>query len=115
MSATRPTRAAASLSSSSHFPAIVGSKLLKPVVLLAKSSPVPQGVTNTKALGHILYTDYVYAFQIAGMVLLVAMIGAIVLTLRSRLGVRRQNISVQNARTAAMAVDMLDVKPGEGA
>ena len=67
------------------------------------------------ALGHILYTDYVYYFQIAGLVLLVAMIGAIVLTLRSRPGVRRQIISVQNARTAAMAVDMHDLKPGEGA
>ena len=61
------------------------------------------------------YTDYVYYFQIAGLVLLVAMIGAIVLTLRSRPGVRRQVIATQNARTAAMAVDMVDVKPGEGA
>jgi NADH-quinone oxidoreductase subunit J len=70
---------------------------------------------NTRALGHILYTDYVYYFQIAGLVLLVAMIGAIVLTLRSRPGVRRQNIAAQNARTAAMSVDMLDIKPGQGA
>ena len=75
----------------------------------------PLRVTNTEALGRILYTDYVYYFQIAGLVLLVAMIGAIVLTLRSRPGVRRQVISVQNARTAAMAVDMVDIKPGEGA
>ena len=70
----------------------------------------PAGVTNTEALGRILYTDYVYYFQIAGLVLLTAMIGAIVLTLRSRPGVRRQVISVQNARTAAMAVDMHDLK-----
>jgi NADH-quinone oxidoreductase subunit J len=89
--------------------------VLKPATLAAAAHATPEGVSNTKALGHILYTDYVYYFQIAGLVLLVAMIGAIVLTLRSRPGVRRQVISQQNARTAAMAVDMVDVKPGEGA
>jgi NADH-quinone oxidoreductase subunit J len=88
--------------------------VLKPAALAAKAHAAPAGVTNTEALGRILYTDYVYYFQIAGLVLLVAMIGAIVLTLRSRPGVRRQNISVQNARTAAMAVDMIDIKPGQG-
>jgi len=89
--------------------------VLEPAALAAKASATPAGLTNTEALGHILYTDYIYYFQIAGLVLLVAMIGAIVLTLRSRPGVRRQNISVQNARTAAMAVDMIDIKPGQGA
>jgi NADH-quinone oxidoreductase subunit J len=89
--------------------------VLKPAALAAKAHATPAGLTNTEALGRILYTDYVYYFQIAGLVLLVAMIGAIVLTLRSRPGVRRQNIAVQNARTAAMAVDMLDLNPGEGA
>jgi NADH-quinone oxidoreductase subunit J len=88
--------------------------VLKPAALAAKAHATPAGMTNTEALGRILYTDYVYYFQIAGLVLLVAMIGAIVLTLRSRPGVRRQNIAVQNARTAAMAVDMLDLKPGQG-
>ena len=87
----------------------------KPAVKAVLAQATPAGVTNTAALGRILYTDYVYYFQIAGLVLLVAMIGAIVLTLRSRPGVRRQVISVQNARTAAMAVDMHDLKPGEGA
>ncbi|HEY5347105.1 MAG TPA: NADH-quinone oxidoreductase subunit J, partial [Rhizomicrobium sp.] len=81
----------------------------------AKMSATPAGLSNTEALGRILYTDYVYYFEIAGLILLVAMIGAIVLTLRHRPGVRRQTISVQNARTAAMAVDMHDIKPGEGA
>jgi NADH-quinone oxidoreductase subunit J len=81
----------------------------------AKMSATPAGLSNTQALGRIIYTDYVYYFEIAGLVLLVAMIGAIVLTLRHRPGVRRQTISVQNARTAAMAVDMHDIKPGEGA
>ena len=88
---------------------------LKPAHLEATQSPTPYGLTNTEALGHILYTDYVYYFQVAGLVLLVAMIGAIVLTLRRRPGVRRQNISAQNARTAADSVTMVDVKPGEGA
>ena len=89
--------------------------VLKTAAKSAMASATPVGITNTEALGRILYTDYIYYFQIAGMVLLVAMIGAIVLTLRSRPGVRRQVISVQNARTAAMAVDMHDLKPGEGA
>ena len=89
--------------------------VLKPAALAATAHATPAGITNTEALGRILYTDYVYYFQIAGLVLLVAMIGAIVLTLRQRPGVRRQVISVQNARTAAMAVDMHDLKPGEGA
>jgi len=89
--------------------------MLKPAAQNALSHATPEGVTNTQALGHILYTDYVYYFQIAGLVLLVAMIGAIVLTLRSRPGVRRQVIAVQNARTAAMAVEMVDIKPGQAA
>jgi NADH-quinone oxidoreductase subunit J len=89
--------------------------VLKPAAIAAKAQAMPAGLTNTAALGRILYTDYVYYFQIAGLVLLVAMIGAIVLTLRSRPGVRRQVIADQNARTAAMAVDMIDIKPGQGA
>jgi NADH-quinone oxidoreductase subunit J len=89
--------------------------VLKPAAQGALASATPAGITNTVALGRILYTDYVYYFEIAGMVLLVAMIGAIVLTLRRRPGVRRQVIAVQNARTAAMAVEMHDIKPGEGA
>ena len=89
--------------------------VLKPAAIAARASATPAGTTNTEALGRILYTDYVYYFQIAGLVLLVAMIGAIILTLRSRPGVRRQVIAVQNARTAAMAVDMIEIKPGEGA
>ncbi|HEU0161606.1 MAG TPA: NADH-quinone oxidoreductase subunit J [Rhizomicrobium sp.] len=96
--------------------AMVGSTwALKPAAQNALAHATPDGVTNTEALGHILYTDYIYYFQIAGLVLLVAMIGAIVLTLRSRPGVRRQVIAVQNARTAAMAVEMVDIKPGQAA
>jgi NADH-quinone oxidoreductase subunit J len=80
---------------------------------LAQATPI--NLTNTAALGSVLYTDYIYYFQIAGLILLVSMIGAIVLTLRHRPGVRRQSIARQNARTPAMAVEMLDVKPGKGA
>ena len=79
------------------------------------TAAIPNDVSNTEALGLVLYTKYIHYFQIAGMVLLVAMIGAIVLTLRSRPGVRRQVIAKQNARTAAMAVELVDIQPGQGA
>ena len=71
-------------------------------------------VSNTEALGHLLYTKYVYLFQAAGMVLLVAMIGAIVLTLRTREGVRKQNISDQVRRTREQAVELRQIEPGQG-
>ena len=93
----------------------VGAWVINPTVSKTITAPIPTNVSNTEALGLVLYTKYIHYFQLSGMVLLVAMIGAIVLTLRSRPGVRRQNISVQNARTAAMAVDMIEIKPGEGA
>jgi len=80
----------------------------------ALGSATPAHITNTAALGMILYTKYVYYFQIAGLVLLVAMIGAIVLTLRRRPGVRRQSIPRQNARTPAMSMEVRDVQPGQG-
>ena len=74
----------------------------------------PAGLTNTAALGHVLYTDYVYYFETAGLVLLVAMIGAIVLTLRHKPGVRRQRIARQNAREPKLAIELVDAKPGQG-
>ena len=70
--------------------------------------------TNAEAIGRVLYTDYVYIFQAAGIVLLIAMIGAIVLTLRHKPGVRRQNIGRQVARTARSGMRVVDIKPGEG-
>jgi NADH-quinone oxidoreductase subunit J len=72
------------------------------------------GVTNAEAIGGVLYTDYVYFFQAAGMVLLVAMIGAIVLTLRHKPGVKRQVIMDQVLRTPANGMRMVSPKPGEG-
>ena len=71
-------------------------------------------VTNAEAIGRVLYTDYVYFFQAAGMVLLVAMIGAIVLTLRHKPGVRRQVIMDQVLRTPKTGMRMVNPKPGEG-
>jgi NADH-quinone oxidoreductase subunit J len=72
------------------------------------------GVTNAEAIGRVLYTDYIYFFQAAGMVLLVAMIGAIVLTLRHKPGVRRQVIADQVARTPRTGMRVVSLKPGEG-
>jgi NADH-quinone oxidoreductase subunit J len=78
------------------------------------AAPVAGNITNTAALGRLLYTDYIYLFQAAGMVLLVAMIGAIVLTHRRREGVRRQKIADQLARTRETAIEVRKVQPGSG-
>jgi NADH-quinone oxidoreductase subunit J len=72
------------------------------------------GVSNAEVIGRVLYTDYVYYFQAAGLVLLVAMIGAIVLTLRHKPGVRRQVIADQVARTPATGMKLVEIKSGEG-
>jgi NADH-quinone oxidoreductase subunit J len=79
------------------------------------AAPGPRlGVSNTEAIGRVLYTDYVYLFQAAGLVLLVAMIGAIVLTLKHRPGVRRQNIAAQVARNRASGMRIVQIGSGEG-
>ena len=78
------------------------------------AAPPLSGMTNTAALGEILYTRYVYFFQAAGMVLLVAMVGAIVLTLRHRENVKRQSIAEQVARTPATSVEVRKVESGKG-
>lgn len=80
------------------------------------SSVVPRykDKSNLEAIGEVLYTDYAFFFEASGFVLLVAMIGAIVLTLRERDGVRKQNIADQMARTRDEAIEMVDIKPGEG-
>lgn len=80
----------------------------------AVTPPVAE-VDNTTALGVLLYTKYVLLFQLAGLVLLVAMIGAIVLTLRKRATVKRQNVLVQMYRDPKAAVHLVDIKPGQGA
>ncbi|MFN4141656.1 NADH-quinone oxidoreductase subunit J [Aestuariivirga sp.] len=93
---------------------VVGSWAIDPASVAARGSPMPEGITNTEALGRILYTDFIFYFQVAGLVLLVAMIGAIVLTLRHKQGVKRQDISAQVARTPATAIEVVKVKPGQG-
>ncbi|QPH54715.1 NADH-quinone oxidoreductase subunit J [Pontivivens ytuae] len=82
--------------------------------LRAAISPTPSETQNTVALGQIIYTDYIYLFQAAGLILFVAMVGAIVLTLRHRVDVKRQNVLKQMYRDPAEAVVMKDVKPGQG-
>ncbi|HRA95188.1 MAG: NADH-quinone oxidoreductase subunit J [Hyphomicrobiales bacterium] len=93
---------------------VVGTWAISSDALTAAAAPSSGDVTNTEALGQILYTKYVYFFQAAGLVLLVAMIGAIVLTLRHKQGVKRQDVSVQVARNPATAMEVVKVKPGQG-
>ena len=77
-------------------------------------TPNPSDVANTQALGQVLYTKYAYLFEASGLVLLVAMIGAIVLTMRTRTGVRKQKISEQVGRDAKETVVMVQVQSGKG-
>ena len=80
-----------------------------------KTDVIPMdGPHNTAAIGLVLYTDYVYLFQLAGLILLVAMIGAITLTLRKREGVRKQVIQEQNSRQRAQSVEVVSVETGKG-
>jgi NADH-quinone oxidoreductase subunit J len=95
---------------------VLGFKLVRPGTLAQAAAPIPSagsGISNTEALGRVLYTQYVYYFQGAGLILLVAMIGAIVLTLRHKEGVRRQSIAAQVARNPATAMQVVKVKSGE--
>jgi NADH-quinone oxidoreductase subunit J len=93
---------------------VVAAWAIGPNVPPGVSAPIPAGITNTEALGLILYTKYVFFFQAAGLVLLVSMIGAIVLTLHHRENVKRQRIGEQVSRTPATAIEIRQVKPGQG-
>ncbi|MBK5911664.1 NADH:ubiquinone oxidoreductase subunit J [Rhodothalassium salexigens] len=93
---------------------VVGTWAMSPEMAGNLRQPTPEDVTNTRALGQLIYTDYVFVFQTAGMILLTAMIGAIVLTLRKRPGVKRQNIAQQLARSPETAIEIKKVKTGEG-
>ena len=95
---------------------VLGASVLEADVALNTGMPMPplEEISNIEAIGLVLYTDYVYFFQAAGLVLLVAMIGAIVLTLRHREGIKRQDINVQNARTPQTAIELVKVKSGQG-
>jgi NADH-quinone oxidoreductase subunit J len=95
---------------------VLGGVLISPETVAGRAAPTPpvEEVSNTEAIGLLLYTRYIFFFQTAGLILLVAMVGAIVLTLRHKVNVKRQNISVQNARDPATAVEVVRVQPGRG-
>jgi len=106
---------------------IVGAVLMAELVVAASAGifsgarltslpamPTPEGVENIRALGQVLFTHYLFPFQMASLILLVAMIGAIVLTHRKRDGVRRQNIAEQIGRTREDSIRVVKVKPGQG-
>jgi NADH-quinone oxidoreductase subunit J len=97
-----------------EFAIALGGWRLAPNVEQLRLSPVPANVSNTEALGRVLYTDYIFLFQTAGLVLLVAMLGAIVLTLRDRKTSRHQNISAQTARTVAETLEVVTISLGAG-
>jgi len=101
---------------------LIAAILLAEMVLVGASYFAGSGTTvvertemsNLEAFGQVLYTDYAGVFEAAGLVLLVAMIGAIVLTLREREGVKRQNAAKQMARTREDGVELVDIEPGQG-
>jgi NADH-quinone oxidoreductase subunit J len=94
---------------------VLGFGVVRPGLGGVAAAPIADGsgISNTEALGRILYTKYVYFFQAAGLILLVAMIGAIVLTLRHRVGVKRQSIARQVARGPETAIEVVKVAPGK--
>jgi NADH-quinone oxidoreductase subunit J len=91
-----------------------GGWVINPAVTKSITAAIPTNISNTEALGLVLYTRYIHYFQIAGMVLLVAMIGAIVLAVRHKANVKRQDINVQNARTPELAMSLRKVPSGQG-
>jgi|TARA_B100000749_G_scaffold160807_1_gene123556 NADH-quinone oxidoreductase subunit J len=86
----------------------------KPDLLSSVSVEINQNITNTHSIGNILYTDYIHLFQLSGMILLVAMIGAIVLTYRKRSGIKRQSYLSQISREKSEGVSLVDVKSNQG-
>ena len=93
---------------------VVGGWKYKPDLLSSVSLEINQNITNTHSIGNILYTDYIHLFQLSGMILLVAMIGAIVLTYRKRSGIKRQNYLSQISREKSEGVSLVDVKSNQG-
>ena len=93
---------------------VVGAWAIGPGVPSTIAAKIPTDIPNTQALGLVLYTRYIFYFQAAGVVLLVAMIGAIVLTLRHKPSVKRQDISAQVARNKETAIEIRKVQPGQG-
>ena len=93
---------------------VVGGWKYKPEVISASSIAIDQNTTNTHSIGNVLYTEYIHLFQLSGMILLVAMIGAIVLTFRKRTGIKRQSYFLQISREESDGVELVDIKNNEG-
>ena len=95
---------------------VLGATAVAPELVGKAGEPIPDHTVmeNTRAIGNLIYTKYIFGFQAAGMILLVAMVGAIVLTLRQREGVKRQVIAAQTAKDAATAIEVKDVQTGQG-
>ena len=93
---------------------IFGGWKIAPEAMTLRFAPAPAGMSNTEALGRLIYTDYILLFQVAGLILLVAMIGAIVLTLRDRRTSRHQLVRVQTERTVAETLELVQVSIGAG-
>ena len=93
---------------------VIGGWKYKPELISVNSLFIDQNITNTHQIGNVLYTDYIHLFQISGMILLVSMVGAIILTFRKRTGLKRQSYFKQVSREAKDSVDLIDVKSGKG-
>ena len=91
-----------------------GSYVLAPSVSASSAVPIDTAMDNTRALGQVIYTRYVFLFQLAGVVLLVSMVGAIVLTLQHKSGVKRQNVMRQISRKRSEGTELVKVKSGQG-
>ena len=93
---------------------VAGGWKYKTDLLLVKSINIDQNITNTHFIGNVLYTEYIHLFQLSGMILLVAMIGAIVLTFKKRSGIKRQSYIEQISRDKSSGVSLVDVKTSSG-
>ena len=93
---------------------VIGGWKYKPDLFKSPKSSLENGVSNTHSLGQVLYTDYIHVFQISGMILLIAMIGAIVLTFRQREGVKKQSYLKQISRERTEGVEVLEVASNKG-
>ena len=93
---------------------VIGGWKYKPDLVSAMSLTIDKEISNTHAIGYVLYTDYIHIFQLSGMILLVAMIGAIVLTFRQRSGVKRQSYFSQISRERSDSVELIDVPSNQG-
>ena len=93
---------------------VVGGWKYKPELLNSTNKVISSEITNTHSIGYVLYTDYIHLFQLSGMILLVAMIGAIVLTFRKRSGIKRQSYFKQISRERSDGIELVDVKKNKG-